>query len=1047
MSRFFIDRPVFAWVIALLIMLAGVLAIIGMPVEQYPTIAPPQVSISAFYPGASAETLQNSVTQVIEQELTGIDNIRYFSSTSESAGMVTITVTLEPGTDPDIAQVQVQNKVQTAMPQLPQAVQSQGVTVEKSSTSYLFVTSFYSNNPDIDQIYLADLISSQISDPISRISGVGTVTAFGDPYAMRIWLDPQKMYSFQLSTNEVLTAISEQNIDVSAGQLGGLPAVQGQQINATVLAQSRLKTVDEFEDIILRVNTDGSQVRLSDIASVELGAETYGTIIKRMGKPCAAFGISLATGANALDTAARVKTKLAELAEYLPVGVEYSFPYDTTPFVKISIREVVKTLFEAIFLVFLVMFLFLQNFRATLIPTLAVPVVLLGTFAILHVCGFTINTLTMFAMVLAIGLLVDDAIVVVENVERVMSEEGLSPKEATRKSMDQITGALVGIALVLSAVFVPMAFFSGSTGAIYRQFSITIVSAMTLSVLVALILTPTLCATFLKPVPKGHGEKTTGFFGWFNRTFNRARSGTKKASGYIAKRSFRFLIIYALLVVTLGFLFMKMPTGFLPDEDQGVLMVMASTPAGASAQRTEAAMKQLDHYLQTEQTKNIEQYMTIVGFSFAGHGQNTALGFLNMKDWSERKGKDQSVMAIANQIMRAMSEVKDAMIFAFYPPPIIDLGTASGFDFQLIDYVGLGHDKLMQARNQLLGMARKNPKLVGVRPNGLNDVPQFKIEIDFQKARALGLAIADINDTLQTAWGSSYVNDFMDKNRVKKVYVQGITKSRMQPTDIEEWYVKNSSGKMVPFTAFTKTSWNYGSPRLERFNGYASINILGANAPGVSSGEAMTEMEEMSKKLPEGIGYEWSGLSYEERASGSQAPALYAISILIVFLSLAALYESWSIPFSVLFVLPLGIIGAVIATSAFGMDNDIYFQVALLTTLGLCAKNAILIVEFAKELYEDGHTLMDAALTAFELRYRPIIMTSMAFILGVLPLATSSGAGAASQNAIGIAVIGGMFAATFLAIFFVPLFFVIVEKMSLSKKPEEIIVEKDSEVE
>ncbi|WP_300667275.1 efflux RND transporter permease subunit [Desulfoluna sp.] len=1038
MSRFFLDRPVFAWVIALLIMLAGVLSIPQMPVEQYPTLAPPQISVNTFYPGASADTVQNSVTQVIEQQLTGIDNMRYFSSTSDATGKVEIKVTLEPGTDPDIAQVQVQNKVQTAMPLLPAAVQAQGVVVAKASTAFLFVTSFHSTNPEIGQTYLADLVASRIQEPITRIKGVGSVNAFGSPYAMRVWLNPEKLYSYNISTNEVLHAISEQNIDVSAGQFGALPAVEGQQINATILAQSRLKTVDEFRDIILRVNEDGSQLRLHDVASISLGQETYGTLVERNGSPAAAFGVSLATGANALDTAKRVKDKLEELAAYLPDGVGYSFPYDTTPFVEISIESVVHTLLEAVVLVFFVMLLFLQNFRATLIPTLAVPVVLLGTFATLHVFGFTINTLTMFAMVLAIGLLVDDAIVVVENVERVMAEEGLSPLEATRKSMDQITGALIGIGMVLSAVFIPMAFFSGSAGAIYRQFSITIVSAMTFSVLVALILTPVLCATLLKPIAPGHHEKKTGFFGWFNRVFNQARDVSHLASGKIARNWKRSIAVYLMIFVGLGVLFVRIPTGFLPDEDQGVLMVQVTTPASATAARTAVALKHYTDYLDNNLADQIREYMTVVGFSFSGYGQNTAVSFVNLKDWDQR---EETVMTMAGKINRAMSQVKDAMIFAFYPPPIIDLGTASGFDLQLIDYEGLGHGKLMEARNQLLSLARQSPKLVGVRPNGLDDVPQYKVDIDMEKARALGLSIGEINATLQTGWGSAYVNDFMDNGRVKKVYVQGQAKDRMGPSDIEKWYVKNNRGKMVPFTSFSKGYWTFGSPRLERFNGYSSINIQGGNAPGVSTGEAMAEMEKLAEELPDGIGYAWSTTSYEEKMAGSQGPALYAISIIIVFLSLAALYESWSIPFSVLLALPLGVLGSVLANLAFGMSNDVYFQVALLTTVGLCAKNAILIVEFAKELYESGTPLLEAALVSFKLRFRPIIMTSMAFVLGVLPLARSTGAGAASQNAIGIAIIGGMLGATFLAIYFVPLFFVLIERIASFKGKKSPVLE------
>lgn len=1031
MSRFFIDRPVFAWVLAILTMLAGALTIKNMPIEQYPTVvAPPQVTISAFYPGASAKTVENSVTQVIEQSLTGIDNLRYFTSTSDSSGLVTITVTFEPEADPDIAQVQVNNKVQTATPLLPASVQAQGVVVEKSSSSFLFVVSFYSPEGEMTQGHLSDIVASNIKDTLSRLPGVGSVQAFGDPYAMRIWLDPNKLYSFQLSTNEVVQAISEQNIDVSAGQIGGLPAVKGQEINATILAQSRLKSVEEFNNIILRVDTDGSQVRLRDVANVSLGEEKYSTIVRHVTRPATGLGISLATGANALETAKVVKAKIDELAEFLPEGVEYSYPYDATPFIEISIESVFHTLLEAIALVFFVMFLFLQNFRATLIPTLAVPVVLLGTFAILNTFGFTINTLTMFAVVLAIGLLVDDAIVVVENVERVMAEEGLSPLEATRKSMDQITGALVGIAMVISAVFIPMAFFSGSAGAIYRQFSITIVSAMTLSVLTAIIFTPTLCVTLLKPVKKGHVEKNTGFFGFFNKYFNKSRDGFHKSTGFMAGRMKRSLMVYGLICAGLFFTFQKIPTGFLPDEDQGVLFAMVSTPAGASAERTVEAMKYLEKYLIDKEDINIKEFLTVSGFSFAGNGQNAGMGFIMLKDWDSRKNPDQSMEAIAGRIMGAMAQYKDALIFSFYPPPIIALGNASGFDFQLINQVGLSHEQLMAARNQLLGAASQNPKLVGVRPNGLNDVPQYQLDVDMEKARALGVSISEINSTLNTAWGSSYVNDFIDQGRIKKVYVQGDAVYRMQPDDINNWYVKNSLGEMVPFASIVNAYWTYGSPRLERFNGNSSMNIQGAPAPGVSSGEAMAEMEKIAKTLPSGINYAWTGLSYEEKLSGSQATTLYAISLIIIFLSLAALYESWAIPFSVLFVVPLGIVGSVVATSVFGLSNDIYFQVALLTTVGLCAKNAILIVEFAKELHDDGMELLEAATTSAKLRFRPIIMTSMAFTLGVLPLAKSTGAGSTSQNAIGIAVIGGMISATFVAIFFVPLFFVLFEKIS-----------------
>ena len=1034
MSRFFIDRPVFAWVISIVIMLAGGLAITSLPIEQYPRIAPPTVTISATYPGASAETLENSVTQVIEQKLTGIDYLRYFTASSDATGNVSINLTFEPDANPDIAQVQVQNKLQSALPLLPQEVQQQGVTVTKGNASFLMVAAFYSKDGSVDQYKIGDYLNSHLVDPISRVEGVGDLTVFGQPYAMRIWLDPSKMNSFKMDVNDVRAAIVAQNADVSAGQLGGMPAVEGQQLNATVTAQSRLRTVEDFEKIMLRVNEDGSQVRLRDVARIEIGVQSYDFIARFDGKPASGMAISLATGANALKTSAAVKAKLEELSEFLPAGVEVAYPYDTTPFVKISIENVVKTLFEAIALVFIVMYLFLQNFRATLIPTIAVPIVLLGTFGILAAFGFTINTLTMFAMVLAIGLLVDDAIVVVENVERVMSEEGLSPKEATKKSMDQITSALIGIAMVLSAVFIPMAFFSGSTGAIYRQFSLTIVSAMGLSVVVALVLTPALCATMLKPVHKGHSEAKTGFFGWFNRMFNRGRSGYYKSSGYVAKRSIRFMLVYVAIVAVLALLFFRIPTSFLPEEDQGIMFVQVSTPSGATAERTLESVKKVEEYFLGTEKNNVDSLFTVVGFSFAGMGQNSAMGFVSLKDWSERKGEDQSVQAIAGRAMGALSTIKDASVFAFYPPAVTELGNASGFDLQLLDQGGLGHSALVAAQGQLLGMASKDPSLSGVRPNGLPDVSQYKINIDHEKAQALGVTVSDINATLQTGWGSSYVNDFINDGRIKKVFIQGDAPYRMAPNDINDWFVKNQAGLMVPFSSFSTGEWTFGSPKLERFNGTASLNIQGAPAPGVSSGVAMQKMAEYASQLPKGIGLAWTGLSYEERAAGDQTALLYALSLLIVFLCLAALYESWSIPFAVMLVVPLGVLGAVLATLMAGLSNDVYFQVGLLTTIGLSAKNAILIVEFAKALYDKGMNLYDAALTAAEQRLRPILMTSMAFILGVTPLAISSGAGSASQNAIGIGVIGGMFAATFLAIFFVPMFYIFIQEKFGEKK-------------
>ncbi|NDO79263.1 hydrophobe/amphiphile efflux-1 family RND transporter [Citrobacter sp. NCU1] len=1040
MPNFFIDRPIFAWVIAIIIMLAGGLAILKLPVAQYPTIAPPAVSISATYPGADAKTVQDTVTQVIEQNMNGIDNLMYMSSNSDSTGTVQIILTFQSGTDADIAQVQVQNKLQLAMPLLPQEVQQQGVSVEKSSSSFLMVVGVINTDGTMTQEDISDYVGANMKDAISRTSGVGDVQLFGSQYAMRIWMDPNKLNDFQLTPVDVINAIKAQNAQVAAGQLGGTPPVKGQQLNASIIAQTRLTSADEFSKILLKVNQDGSQVRLRDVAKVELGGENYDIVAKFNGKPASGLGIKLATGANALDTAAAIRAELKKMEPFFPSGLKIVYPYDTTPFVKISIHEVVKTLAEAIILVFLVMYLFLQNFRATLIPTIAVPVVLLGTFAILAIFGFSINTLTMFGMVLAIGLLVDDAIVVVENVERVMAEEGLPPKEATRKSMGQIQGALVGIAMVLSAVFIPMAFFGGSTGAIYRQFSITIVSAMALSVLVALILTPALCATMLKPIAKGdHGEGKKGFFGWFNRMFDKSTHHYTDSVGNILRSTGRYLLLYLVIVVGMAYLFVRLPSSFLPDEDQGVFMTMAQLPAGATQERTQKVLDEVSDYYLTKEKDNVESVFAVNGFGFAGRGQNTGIAFVSLKDWSQRPGKENKVEAITGRAMGAFSKIKDAMVFAFNLPAIVELGTATGFDFQLIDQAGLGHEKLTQARNQLFGEVAKHPELlVGVRPNGLEDTPQFKIDIDQEKAQALGVSISDINTTLGAAWGGSYVNDFIDRGRVKKVYVMSEAKYRMLPEDINNWYVRGSNGQMVPFAAFSTSRWEYGSPRLERYNGLPSMEILGQAAPGKSTGEAMTMMEQLASKLPSGIGYDWTGMSYQERLSGNQAPALYAISLIVVFLCLAALYESWSIPFSVMLVVPLGVIGALLAATFRGLTNDVYFQVGLLTTIGLSAKNAILIVEFAKDLMDkEGKGLIEATLDAVRMRLRPILMTSLAFILGVMPLVISSGAGSGAQNAVGTGVMGGMVTATVLAIFFVPVFFVVVRRR-FSRKNEDI---------
>jgi len=1031
MAKFFIDRPVFAWVIAIIIMLAGALSVFTLPVAQYPDIAPPSVSISANYPGASAQTVQDTVIQIIEQGLTGIDNVDYMSSTSESTGAGSVTLTFLAGTDPDIAQVQVQNKLQTAMPLLPQEVQQQGIRVTKSSAGFLMVLGFVSEDGRMDKYDIADYVAANVQDPLSRVNGVGQIQLFGSQYAMRVWLDANKLATYKLTTIDIVSAIRSQNAQIAAGELGGAPAVPGQQINANIVVQTRMSTPEEFKNILLRVNPDASQIRLGDVARVELGGQNYSFETEYNGRPAAGMAISLASGANALDTANAVRARVAELSRFFPNGLDVVYPYDTTPFIKLSIEAVVHTLIEAIVLVFLVMYLFLQNFRATLIPTIAVPVVLLGTFAVLSAFGFSINTLTMFAMVLAIGLLVDDAIVVVENVERVMAEEGLSPREATRKSMGQITGALIGIALVLSAVFVPMAFFGGSTGVIYRQFSITIVSAMLLSVVVALTLTPALCATLLKPVSQDHYQKT-GFFGWFNRKFESTTTHYQSGVRTMLGKTGRYMLIYLGIVVLLGLLFVRLPTSFLPDEDQGIMFTQMTLPVGATKERSIGVMDQIEqHYLNNEKD-TVRSVFSVIGFSFSGRGQNNGIAFVGLKDWSERTSDELHVQSVAKRAMGAFSQIKDAMVFPFVPPAITQLGTSSGFNLQLQDLGGLGHDALMEARNQFLGMAAQDSRLVGVRPNGQEDNPQFKLDIDHQKAAALGVSLDDVNNIFNTAWASSYVNDFIDKGRVKKVYVQGDAEFRMLPEDVGDWYVRNRNGDMVPFSAFTSGRWIFGSPRLERYNGVPSLNIMGQGAPGVSSGDAMLAVEAIMQKLPPGIGYQWSGMSKQERESGNQAPLLYALSILIVFLCLAALYESWSVPFAVMLVVPLGILGAVLFALGRGLSNDVYFQVGLLTTIGLASKNAILIVEFAKTLHEEGMSLFDATMDAVRMRLRPIIMTSMAFMLGVTPLVISSGAGSGSQNAIGTGVFGGMLSATTLAIFFVPVFFVVVFKISHS---------------
>ena len=1034
MSRFFIDRPIFAWVIALVIMLAGGLSILKLPVNQYPSIAAPAVGISVSYPGASAQTVQDTVVQVIEQQLNGIDGLRYISSASNSDGSMEITVTFNQGVNPDIAQVQVQNKLQLATPLLPQEVQQQGIRVTKSVRNFLMVVGVVSSDGSMTQSDLADYIVSNIQDPLSRTSGVGDFQVFGSQYAMRIWLDPGKLNNFQLTPMDVSNAIREQNVQISSGQFGALPSVPGQQLSATIIGKTRLQTPEQFREILLKVNSDGSQVRLKDVGRVELGAERTAITAQYNGNPAAGIGIKLATGANALDTAKAIRQTLAELQPFFPPGVEVVYPYDTSPVVATSINNVVHTLFEAIVLVFLVMYLFLQNFRATLIPTLAVPVVLLGTFGLLAAFGFSINTLTMFAMVLAIGLLVDDAIVVVENVERVMAEEGLSPVEATRKSMGQIQGALVGIGLVLSAVFVPMAFFGGSTGIIYRQFSITIASAMGLSVLVALIFTPALCATMLKASDGEHQQKR-GFFGWFNRTFDRGVHRYERGVAGVLKRKLPFLLIYLVIVAAMALLFTRLPGAFLPDEDQGVLFAQIQTPAGSTAERTQQTVDAMRKYLLDEESDVVNSVFTVTGFNFAGRGQNSAMAFIGLKPWDERTAAGTSVFDLAQRAQERFFQFRDAQVFAFAPPAVMELGNATGFNFYLQDQAGLGHETLMQARNQFLGLAAQSPLLQAVRPNGLNDEPQYQLLIDDEKARALGVSLGEINNALAIGWGSSYVNDFIDRGRVKKVYMQGDAPARMTPEDLDKWFVRNAQGEMVPFSAFGSGEWVYGSPKLARYNGVPGMEILGEPAAGYSTGDAMAEVERLAQQLPPGIGVSWTGLSFEEILSGGQAPALYALSLLVVFLCLAALYESWSIPFAVMLVVPLGVIGAVLATTGRGLTNDVFFQVGLLTTIGLTAKNAILIVEFAKDLYRDGMGLFEATVQACRMRLRPIIMTSLAFTLGVVPLAMASGAGAGSSHAIGTGVIGGMVTATVLVIFWVPLFFVLVTSIS-SRKTE-----------
>jgi len=1035
LSRFFLDRPVFAWVIAIIIMAAGCLAIYNLPVSQYPPIAPPSIAITSFYPGASAETVENSVTQIIEQKMTGFDKMLYLSASSDSSGSSRVELTFAPGTDPDLAWAQVQNKLQLAMASLPEVVQRQGVKVSKSTRNYLLIVGLTSEDGSMDGPDLQDYAQSSLEKVLSRVPGVGEVEVFGTQHAMRVWLNPEKLTDYQMTVQDVITALRAYNVEVSAGQFGGAPAVEGQRLNAAIVVQSLLKTPEEFAAIPLRTNPDGSAVRVRDVGRTELGTESYDVEVSFNGRPSGALAVRQAAGANALDTANAIRAKMDEMSRFFPPGMRVIYPYDTTPFVKVAIEEVVKTLFEAILLVFLVMYLFMGNMRATLIPTIAVPVVILGTFAVLGLLGFSINMLTMFAMVLAIGLLVDDAIVVVENVERIMSEQGLSPKEATRRSMDQITSALIGIGLVLSAVFGPMAFFGGSTGVIYRQFSVTIIASMLLSVLVALILTPVLCASLLKPVAAGHEPAENAvfflrpFFRGFDLLFLRTRELYVRLVRHSLSRRLRYLVLFLLIVAALGALFDRMPTAYLPDEDQGILLVQALLPANSTLEQTRKVMEEVRNYFVENEKDAVESCMTASGISFSGRGQNAGLAFAKLKDWKLRNRPDLKVGAVAGRAMGRFSRIRNAMVFAFPPPAVIELGQAKGFDFQLLDRGGLGHDALMAARNQLLGMAAEDPALTKVRPNGLEDVPQYRIDVDWEKAGALGVPITSIHNTISAAFGSAYVNDFIQGGRVKRVFVQADSLFRMLPMDMERLYVRNTAGRMVPFSSFASGHWTSGSPKLERFNGFPSINILGESAPGKSSGEAMQAMERFVEKLPQGTGFDWTGLSYQERMASSQAPMMYAFSIFVIFLCLAALYESWPIPLSILLTLPLGVIGGVMASSLRGFPNDVYFQIGLLTTLGLTTKNAILIVQFAKAGLERGMGLIDATLEGARLRFRPIVMTSLAFGFGVLPLAVTTGAGAGAQNAIGTGVLGGMVSATVLVVVFAPLFYVSIEKL------------------
>lgn len=1043
LSNFFLERPVFAWVIAIVIMLAGALAIYNLPISQYPPIAPPSIAVDAFYPGASAETVENSVVQIIEQKMTGLNRLLYMSATSDSSGAGRVELTFAPETDPDLAWAEVQNKLQLAMASLPDVVQRQGVTVSKSTRNWLIIVGLVSEDGSMDDIDLADYAQANVEKILARVPGVGEVQVFSTQYAMRVWLDPSKLTAYGLVIDDLISALRNYNVEVSAGQFGGAPAVEGQRLNASIVVQNLLETPEEFASIPLRTNSDGSIVRIRDVGRTELGTERYGSAVLFNGRPAAALAVRQVPGANSLETADAVKAKMDELSAYFPPGMKAIYPYDTTPFVKVAIEEVVKTLLEAILLVFVVMYAFLGNMRATLIPTIAVPVVVLGTFAALGLFGYSINMLTMFAMVLAIGLLVDDAIVVVENVERVMSQEGLPPREATRKSMGEITSALIGIGVVLSAVFGPMAFFGGSTGVIYRQFSVTLITAMLLSVVVALILTPVLCAGLLKPVQKGHEPAETGvfflrpFFRWFDRIFFWCRDVYVNLVGYALSRKLRFALVFLVIVAAMGYLFQRMPTAYLPEEDQGIMFVQAQLPEGATLEQTDQVMTKVREHFLKDEVEAVASCLTISGRSFSGVAQNAGMAFVKLKDWELRERPELKVDALVRRAMGKFARIREARVFAFPPPAVLELGQAGGFDFQLQDRGGLGHDALMAARNQLLQLASADSRLTRVRPNGLEDVSEYRIDVDWEKAAALGVPIDEIHDTVSAAFGSAYVNDFIQGGRVKRVYVQLDAPYRMLPEDVDHLYVRNGNGMMTPFDTLASGRWSFGSPRLERYNAFPSINIWGEAAPGRSSGEAMAAMEGFVEQLPHGIGFDWTGISYQERMATAQGPVLYVFSVIVIFLCLAALYESWTVPITILLALPLGVVGGVLATSWRGLPNDVYFQIGLLTVLGLTTKNAILIVQFALAKVHEGMGLIEATLEGARLRLRPIVMTSLAFGFGVLPLATAAGAGAGAQVAIGTGVLGGVVTATFLATVFVPLFFVAVYR-AFSRTPREV---------